>query len=105
MTDGDMLSHRVMYYGLLKAFPNLNVISEEDDPESIDMDTIQLPLKTNADVDKIITDGDDVLVPIEEVDVWIDPLDATQEVKTNDIFFFQTHNSLSFSTRKICWST
>ena len=75
-----MLSHRAMYYGLLKGFPNLNVISEEDDPETIDMSTVEVPLKTEAGVDAIISDGDDVLVPIDEVDVWIDPLDATQEV-------------------------
>ena len=80
MTDGDMLSHRAMYYGLLKGFPNLNVISEEDDPEPIDMSTVDVPKKTDSGVDAIISDGDDVLVPIDEVDVWIDPLDATQEV-------------------------
>ena len=69
-----------MYYGLLKGFPNLNVISEEDDPEAIDMNKVQVPLKSDASVDAIISAGDDVLVPIDEVDVWIDPLDATQEV-------------------------
>ena len=69
-----------MYYGLLKGFPNLNVISEEDDPEAIDMNKVQVPLKSDASVDTIISAGDDVLVPIDEVDVWIDPLDATQEV-------------------------
>jgi len=79
VTDGDMISHRIMYYGLLKGFPNLNVISEEDDPEAIDMNKVQVPLKSDASVDAIISAGDDVLVPIDEVDVWIDPLDATQE--------------------------
>ena len=79
-----MLSHRAMYYGLLKGFPNLNVISEEDDPETIDMSTVEVPLKTEAGVDAIISDGDDVLVPIDEVDVWIDPLDATQEVSISN---------------------
>ena len=81
VTDGDMISHRVMYYGLLKGFPGLNVISEEDDPEAIDMNEVQIPLKSDSSVDAIISAGDDVLVPIDEVDVWIDPLDATQEVR------------------------
>ena len=70
-----------MYYGLLKGFPSLNVISEEDDPEAIDMNEVQVPMKSDASVDAIISAGDDVLVPIDEVDVWIDPLDATQEVR------------------------
>jgi hypothetical protein len=33
---------------------------------------------SSADVDDIVSDGDDIDVPINEVDVWIDPLDATQ---------------------------
>ena len=74
-----------MYYGLLKGFPNLNVISEEDDPEAIDMNKVQVPLKSDASVDAIISAGDDVLVPIDEVDVWIDPLDATQEVRCRSL--------------------
>ena len=90
VTDGDMISHRVMYYGLLKGFPNLNVISEEDDPEAIDMNKVQVPLKSDASVDAIISAGDDVLVPIDEVDVWIDPLDATQEVRFDEFSVIAT---------------
>ena len=88
MTDGDMLSHRAMYYGLLKAFPHLNVISEEDDPEPIDMDTVEEPRIIDPDVNKIVSDSEDVIVPLDEVDVWIDPLDATQEVRTLVSDFF-----------------
>ena len=83
VTDGDMLSHRAMYYGLLKGFPNLNVISEEDDPEEIDMSSIAVPKFTDPSVDAIISDDNDVLVPMSELDVWIDPLDATQEYTEN----------------------
>ena len=90
VTDGDMISHRIMYYGLLKGFPNLNVISEEDDPEAIDMNKVQVPLKSDASVDAIISAGDDVLVPIDEVDVWIDPLDATQEVRFDEFSVIAT---------------
>ena len=32
----------------------------------------------SSDVDDVIADGEDVLLPIDDVDVWIDPLDATQ---------------------------
>ena len=41
VTNGDMLSHKAMYYGILKAFPDLSVISEEHDPQPIDMDKIE----------------------------------------------------------------
>lgn len=40
VTNGDMLSHKAMYYGILKAFPDLSVISEEHDPQAINMDEI-----------------------------------------------------------------
>ena len=75
-----MLSHRAMYYGLLKTFPDLSVISEEDDPEPVDMTTIEEARMADPDVDAIVSDADDAVVPMDEVDVWIDPLDATQEV-------------------------
>ena len=83
-----------MYYGLLKAFPNLNVISEEDDPEPINMDTVEEPSIIDLDVNKIIDDSEDVIVPLDEVDVWIDPLDATQEVKFNRIRIICLQNKM-----------
>ena len=78
VTDGDMLSHRAMYHGLRKAFPRVNVISEEDDVEEIDMSTIMDAPKTHPEVDDVIPVGEDSMVAIGDVDVWIDPLDATQ---------------------------
>lgn len=81
VTDGDMLSHRAMYYGILKAFPDVDVVSEESDPQPIDMNEIKMPSLHNEEVEDIVTS--DTLVPIEDVDVWIDPLDATQEYTEN----------------------
>lgn len=81
-----MLSHRAMYYGLLKGFPNVNVISEEDDPKPVDMDTVPVPSKRDSSVDAIVPDVNDVLIPADEIDVWIDPLDATQEVESQILF-------------------
>jgi len=80
-TEGDMLSHREMYWGIKKAFPHINVISEEDDVESVDMDSIQVLNNFNKEVEDIVTE--DTLVPPQEISVWIDPLDATQEYTEN----------------------
>ena len=37
-----MLSHRAMYYGMTKAFPGVNVVSEEHDPAPFDRDACAL---------------------------------------------------------------
>ncbi len=77
-----MNSHRVMYNGILKAFPHLSVVSEEDDPHPVDPATIpQLP-EADEEVERVVG-SKDILVPIEDIDVWIDPLDATQEYTEN----------------------
>lgn len=91
VTDGDMLSHRAMYYGLLKAFPGLNVISEEDDPQPVNMDKVKMAHFSDPEVDKIVIE--DSIVPLDEIDVWIDPLDATQEY---------TENLLQYVTTMVC---
>jgi len=80
-TEGDMLSHRAMYWGIKKAFPHINVISEEDDVESVNLDSIPLLSSVDTEVDSIVTE--DTLVPPQEISVWIDPLDATQEYTEN----------------------
>ena len=86
-----MLSHRAMYYSVLKAFPHVNVISEEDDPQKVDMNEIKMPSLYNLEVNDIATE--DMLVPVSEVDIWIDPLDATQEY---------TENLLQYVTTMVC---
>jgi len=46
VTEGDLQSHIVMYYGLLKTFPNLPVVSEEH--HSSDVDLVILTFCLNA---------------------------------------------------------
>nr|ACO14923.1 Inositol monophosphatase 3 [Caligus clemensi] len=78
VTDGDILSHRAMYYGILKAFPHIQIVSEESDPDkNFDMSKIPQPPLENSEVEALVLS--DEVVPVEDVDVWIDPLDATQE--------------------------
>jgi len=75
VTDGDMLSHRIMYNGMKKIFPGLRVVSEEHE----DYDgPITLP-RLDPDglrEDVSILGGE---LEMDRLTVWIDPLDATQE--------------------------
>merc|ERR1711971_529139 len=74
-TVGDMQSHIAMFYGIRKAFPDINVISEEHGEKTVDLNSVPKLETSNPEVDNL----DGYNVPAEEVAVWIDPLDATQE--------------------------
>ena len=82
-TDGDMLSHRAMYYGMTKAFPGVNVVSEEHDPAPFDRSAIKAARYFDTEVDEVIPDEEDDRIDINDIDIWIDPLDATQVRITN----------------------
>ncbi|GAB0087253.1 Putative inositol monophosphatase 3 [Sergentomyia squamirostris] len=87
VTEADFKSHCVMQFGLHHIFPRLRIISEEDsskmkcpDVKLFDLDptvlreSLQIP---------------DESVDIDDVTVWIDPLDATQEY-TERLFEYVT---------------
>lgn len=74
VTAGDYKSHETITSGLRAGWPNLRYRSEETDNNIIKFD---LPSKHNREVERM--KGRDEEVPLSEVTVWIDPLDATQE--------------------------
>ncbi|XP_014778400.1 inositol monophosphatase 3 [Octopus bimaculoides] len=76
-TLGDMESHRAILYGMAKAFPGLKVISEEHETKPVDFHNIEDTAKQREDVNKEIKS--DQRIPLNQIVVWIDPLDATQE--------------------------
>ncbi|KAG8231865.1 hypothetical protein J437_LFUL011770 [Ladona fulva] len=77
VTDADFLSHCVMLQTLTRAFPNIKIISEEkprkkcEEAPSVVFDENQL-VESYSEIE-------DMTVKPEDVTVWIDPLDATQE--------------------------
>jgi len=91
-TDGDMRSHVQMYYGLKKAFPSIQIISEEHDEVEVDLSKVQDPDFSNLEVEKKLNDIM-IEVPADDVAVWIDPLDATQEY---------TEKLLHYVTTMVC---
>ena len=77
VTAGDHASHDIMFNGMRSTFPKLTVISEEgDDIKNGAPPSVKVPL-SNSKLDRILVS--DELIPIEDITVWIDPLDATKE--------------------------
>lgn len=91
LTNADRRSHCVMYYGLTQAFPKVKVISEEEKVAG-DCNPVQLVELDPRGLDGQADPGDE-FVPAEDVTVWIDPLDATQEF---------TENLISYVTTLVC---
>ena len=91
-TAGDMRSHVQMYYGLKKAFPKILIISEEHDEKEVDTSKVPKPSLTHPEVDKRLSDIS-IEVAADDVAVWIDPLDATQEY---------TEKLLQYVTTMVC---
>ena len=89
-----MLSHRIMYYGFKKAFPKLDVVSEEHDHGDVDLKGVKLPDISDINIgNKLQFNKEDELVSTGNLLVWIDPLDATQEY---------TENLVQYVTTMIC---
>ena len=74
VTAGDFKSHEIITSGLKTGWPNLRYQSEETDKKIVPS---KMPSKHNAEVEKMKWRDEEV--PLNEVTVWIDPLDATQE--------------------------
>ncbi|XP_045585159.1 inositol monophosphatase 3 [Procambarus clarkii] len=81
VTNGDLKSHLTMFYSLKKSFPEVEIISEEHDSGNLETSSVSRASTYNSEVNSVITD--DIIVPIKDVRVWIDPLDATQEYTEN----------------------
>lgn len=80
VTNADLRSHCVMQNGLQRLFPRLKIISEEDSVKNECPDTSSFeldPTVLDESTQDIIDDGQ--IVNVNDVTVWIDPLDATQE--------------------------
>lgn len=93
VTQGDMLSHRAMFYGFKKEFSKLNVVSEEHDHGDVDLNGVKSPDISAINLDERLHNKEDEIVSAGNLLVWIDPLDATQEY---------TENLIQYVTTMIC---
>lgn len=76
VTEADYRSHCAMVHSLLETFPSITVISEETS-KNCDKITVS-NIKNNINN---LNDYDikDEIININDITVWIDPLDATKE--------------------------
>ncbi|KAA3674027.1 inositol monophosphatase 3, partial [Paragonimus westermani] len=91
LTDIDLKSHHVLAYGIGNAFPGVKIISEEHPPLSVN-DPNPARAQFHSDVESRLQDSE-FFVPASELAIWIDPLDATQEL---------TEGLLEYVTVMIC---
>ncbi|GFX92945.1 inositol monophosphatase 3 [Trichonephila clavipes] len=78
---GRTLSHSAITYTLRHSFPSIKLVSRIYNGFEIE------PYKKGFQVDK---PPDDILVPLKNVLVWFDPLDAEQEYKNNFLEYVTT---------------
>ncbi|KAJ6633699.1 putative inositol monophosphatase 3 [Pseudolycoriella hygida] len=76
VTNADFRSHCVMQQGLQRIFPKLKIISEEDSGAAKCSDIPLFDLDPTVLHSNILPDEH---VHVDDITVWIDPLDATQE--------------------------
>lgn len=80
VTDADYASHCAMYYGLKKAFPKIEVVSEEHDTAGSDCENEPtINVEETPVSQRTIDYMYDEFVLAKDITIWIDPLDATQE--------------------------
>jgi inositol monophosphatase 3 len=89
LTKGDLESHRIIRYGFSRAFPQLKVVSEEHDTAN----PLESDFTTHLELPPIELSKDADNIPLRNITVWIDPLDATQEY---------TENLLHYVTTMVC---
>uniref|UniRef100_T1JL84 Putative inositol monophosphatase 3 n=1 Tax=Strigamia maritima TaxID=126957 RepID=T1JL84_STRMM len=90
-TDADLLSHRVIEKGFREVHSGLTIISEEHDEKNVVGGDVSEESFLDYPVE--LADVEDDFVPLRDVTVWVDPLDATQEF---------TEDLLQYVTTMIC---
>ena len=78
VTEGDLLSHREMYFSLKNTWPQLSIVSEEKD-NNMASNVAKITKLDSQNVDEHLNGNSDVTADEKDVLVWIDPLDATKE--------------------------
>lgn len=78
VTKADLKSHTIIVHTLSHKYPDLKINSEENSATDLDGDAFDLDYYMSV-CDKYKKSETDLIANMEEINVWVDPLDATQE--------------------------
>jgi inositol monophosphatase 3 len=96
VTSADYNSHCAIYHILTEAFPGIIVISEET---SKDCDKIKVENIKNSVTSIDSYDLTDDVANINDITIWIDPLDATKEFTGKAVYIhISFHIPFSYSS-------
>ncbi|CAF0787604.1 unnamed protein product [Brachionus calyciflorus] len=95
VTKADLESHTILTETLKSKFKSLRINSEENDQDSPDFKVNEYMAKC----DNYKAKSDDLIKASQDINVWIDPLDATQEYSENlieyvTVMFCITHQGI-----------
>ena len=88
VTEADMESHKTIVHSLQYKYKTLRIVSEEDG--ELERSEIPETMRTLAKCDTYVPQKTDAVFNAEDLKVWIDPLDATQEYSGRVQSFLQT---------------
>ena len=83
LTAGDLESHKAIVHGFRYLFPWVAVVSEERDHGDKKNLPVDIEMSDIVNISDNLDDAEDELVSTNDVLVWVDPLDATQEYTEN----------------------
>lgn len=88
LTQADVSSHKLITDTLKSFWPGISLVSEEDDPAEAE---VEAPELGPVSLDRFAPEHDEqgVSVPLSDVTIWVDPLDATKEF-TEDMLQYIT---------------
>lgn len=95
LTEGDLQSHKAIVHGFRKLFPLISVVSEEHDESSHSGEEgcIKQDPSTIKNIGGSLQGDNTINVPIGDILIWVDPLDATKEY---------TERLLEYVTTMVC---
>jgi inositol monophosphatase 3 len=85
-----MESHKAIVHGFHYLFPSVTVVSEEHDHGDAQNHPVDINMSDIINISNDLDSNKDEQVAANDVLVWVDPLDATQEYTENLVKYVTT---------------
>ena len=83
LTAGDMESHKAIVHGFRHLFPSVTVVSEEHEHGDAQNHPVDIKMSDIVNIGNDLDKKEEQYIQAQDILVWVDPLDATQEYTEN----------------------